>query len=52
MADHEDTSIRKSLTSVLPAAEIRKLAEQTGAVLRRRKDVWSFVRRRPAGYGG
>jgi hypothetical protein len=44
MAKREDTSIRQNLTSLLPAAKIRRLAEETGAVQRRRKvDITAFV---------
>jgi hypothetical protein len=44
MANREDTAIRQSLTSLLPASKIRKLAEETGAVQRHRKvDIAAFV---------
>lgn len=44
MARKEDTTIRDSLTRLLPAAKIRHLAEKTGAVRRRRKvDIVALV---------
>ncbi len=44
MAKREDTSIRQTLNSLLPAAKIRRLAAETGAVQRRRKvDIAAFV---------
>ena len=44
MAKREDTSIRESLTRLLPPVRIRRLAVETGAVKRRRKvDIVSFV---------
>jgi len=44
MAKREDTSIRDSLTRLLPPVRIRRLAVETGALQRRRKvDVAAFV---------
>jgi hypothetical protein len=46
MAKREDTSIRESLTRLLPPVKIRRLAVETGALERRRKvDVACFVYR-------
>ena len=44
MAKREDTSVRDSLTRLLPPVRIRRLAVETGALKRRRKvDVAAFV---------
>ena len=44
MAKNDHTSIRDSLTSLLPARKIRRLARETGTVQRQRKvDIAAFV---------